>query len=189
MATTTTVTRRIHNPVQGDSVTFLETSAESAGERTLCLFEVAPGGRVKPHFHMPYSEHFFVSEGQLTVTIGEETHELGPGEDALVGPGLRHAWRNDGAERVMADLELRPGHTGFEDGLRILFGLATDGRVMADGLPRNPLHTAVLLELGELRLPGALGAVRPLFGLLARVARRTGVERELRRRYLGDDTA
>lgn len=182
---TRTIARRILNPVQRDSITFLETSAESGGERTLCLFEVAPGGRVKPHFHMSYSEHFFVHEGRLTVTIGQETRAVGPGEDARVAPGLLHAWRNDGAERVMADLELRPGHTGFEEGLRILFGLAADGRVMADGLPRNPLHTAVLLDLGELRLPGALGAVRPLFGLLSRVARRSGVERELRRRYLG----
>lgn len=182
---TRTIARRILNPVQRDSITFLETSAESGGERTLCLFEVAPGGRVKPHFHMSYSEHFFVHEGRLTVTIGQETRAVGPGEDARVAPGLLHAWRNDGAERVMADLELRPGHAGFEEGLRILFGLAADGRVMADGLPRNPLHTAVLLDLGELRLPGALGAMRPLFGLLSRVARRSGVERELRRRYLG----
>lgn len=178
--------RRIHNPVQGDSVTFLETSAESGGERTLCAFEVAPGGRVKPHFHMSYSEHFIVHEGHLTVTTGEETHEVGPGEDVLVTPGVRHAWRNDHSERVMADLELRPGHTGFEEGLRILFGLAADGRVLADGLPRNPLHTAVLLKLGELRLPGAYAALRPLFGLLARIASRSGVERELRRRYLPD---
>jgi hypothetical protein len=36
--------RRIENPVQGDAVTFLETSEESGGERTLIELEAAPAG-------------------------------------------------------------------------------------------------------------------------------------------------
>ncbi len=133
--------RRIENPVQGDAVTFLETSAESGGERSLMALEVRPGGKVTPHFHLTYSEHFFVREGRLTVEVGEARHELGPGDDVAVARGARHAWRNEGSEPVMADLELRPGHDRFEDSLRMVYGLAADGRVMANGLPRNPLHT------------------------------------------------
>jgi hypothetical protein len=38
--------------------------------------------------------------------------------------------------------------------------------------------------MGELRLPGPYAALQRVLGLLARVARRRGVDRELERRYL-----
>jgi mannose-6-phosphate isomerase-like protein (cupin superfamily) len=184
MPTSARVPRRIQNPVQGDAVTFLETSAESGGARSLLALEVRPGGKVTPHFHLTYGEHFFVREGRLTVEIGDARHELGPGDQAEVTPGARHAWRNEGRERVMADVELRPGHGGFEDSLRTVYGLAADGRVMANGLPRNPLHTALVLDWAEARLPGAHSALTPVLTLLAGLGKLAGVERRLRQRYL-----
>ncbi len=184
MVTDGLLPRRIENPVQGDAITFLETSAESGGERSLLAMEVVPGGKVTPHFHTSYSEHFFVREGHLTVEIGESRHDLGPGDDEAVSPGTRHAWRNDGSVPVQADLELRPGHSGFEDSLRMVYGLAADGRVTASGLPRNPLHTALVLNWADIRLPGAQSALTPVLRLFTGLARMTGVERRLRRRYL-----
>jgi mannose-6-phosphate isomerase-like protein (cupin superfamily) len=176
--------RRIENPVQGDAVTFLETSAESGGERSLLGLEVRPGGRVTPHFHPSYSEHFFVREGRLTVEVGDSRRELGPGDDAAVSAGARHTWRNEGSEPVLVDVELRPGHSGCEDSLRMLFGLAADGRVMSNGRPRNPCHTALLLDCADARLPRAQPAFGPGLRLLSALARVTGIERRLRRRYL-----
>jgi len=41
-----------------------------------------------------------------------------------------------------------------------------------------------LLEMSEMRLPGVYSALEPLLELLARVARRRGVDRELERRYV-----
>ncbi len=41
--------RRVINPLQKDSVTVIETSAESGGERTLIEIDVAPGGGIIPH--------------------------------------------------------------------------------------------------------------------------------------------
>ena len=64
------------------------------------------------------------------------------------------------------------------------YGLAADGLVLKNGVPRNPLHTALVLELGQLRLPGGDGVLQLALGLLARVARRRGIDRELERRYL-----
>jgi mannose-6-phosphate isomerase-like protein (cupin superfamily) len=55
--------RRIENRVQGDAVTFLETSDETGGERTLIELEAAPGGGTTPHYHLTYSEGFRVREG------------------------------------------------------------------------------------------------------------------------------
>ena len=56
--------------------------------------------------------------------------------------------------------------------------------MLKNGVPRNPLHTALVLELGQLRLPGGYGVLQRALGLLARVARRRGIDRELERRYL-----
>jgi mannose-6-phosphate isomerase-like protein (cupin superfamily) len=85
--------RRIYNPVQRDAATFLETSEESGGERTLAELEVAPGGRVTPHYHLTYAEHFRAREGRLTVRVGDARHELEPGEEAVAPPGTLHAGR------------------------------------------------------------------------------------------------
>ncbi len=69
-------TRRIYHPIQKDYATFLETSQETGGERTLIEIEVAPGGGTTPHYHLTYAEHFEVLEGSLEVTVGEETRTL-----------------------------------------------------------------------------------------------------------------
>ena len=175
--------RRIVNPVQGDAVTFLETSEESGGERSLGELEVAPGGKVTPHFHVSYTERFEVLEGRLSLMIGDERLTLGPGESATVPIGALHAWSNESAERTVAQVELRPGQPGFETSLRVAYGLAADGRVLKNGLPRNPLHTALLLEWGDGRLPGAYAILDRGLRLLARLARAAGVDRRLQQRY------
>ena len=123
-------------------------------------------------------------EGRLTVEIDGVRHELGPGDEAVAAPGSLHAWSNPGAERSVAHVELRPGSPGFEKALRVVYGLAADGLVRRNGVPRNPLHAALVLEMGEVRLPGAYAAAQRVLGLLARVARWRGVDRELERRYL-----
>ncbi len=146
--TTQTSSRRIENPHQGDAVTFLETSAETGGERSVNELEIAPGGRVTPHSHLGYSEHFRVLSGRVTVELDGVRRELEPGDEELVRPGALHAWSNTTGETAVARVELRPGQPGFELALRVVYGLARDGRVLANGMPRNVLHTALLLTWG-----------------------------------------
>jgi mannose-6-phosphate isomerase-like protein (cupin superfamily) len=176
--------RRIYNPVQRDSAIFLETSEETGGARTLVELEVGPGGKVTPHYHLTYSERFAVLEGRLIIEIDGVRHDLGVGDEAVAAPGSLHAWSNPGEERSVAHIELRPGSPGFEKALRVAYGLATDGLVLKNGVPRNPLQAALLLQMGEVRLPGAYAALERVLGVLARVARWRGVDRELERRYL-----
>jgi mannose-6-phosphate isomerase-like protein (cupin superfamily) len=176
--------RRIYNPVQRDAVTFLETSEETGGARTLAELEVAPGGKVTPHYHLTYSERFKVIAGRLTVEIDNVRRDLEPGDEAVAAPRVLHAWSNPGEERSVVQIELRPGSAGFEKGLRVVYGLAADGLVLKNGVPRNPLHAALVLEMGEVRLPGPYTALERVLWLMARVARWRGVDRELERRYL-----
>ena len=176
--------RRIVNPHQGNIATFLQTSQESGGKRTLLELEIAPGGRVTPHYHLSYAEHFRGREGRITLRVGDEKRTLGPGEEALARRGQLRAWRNETAEPAVVRVELRPGHAEFEKSLRVAYGLAADGLVRANGMPRNLLHAALLLEWGDGRLPRAYRLLEPVLGLMAAAARRRGIDRELERRYL-----
>ena len=175
--------RRYYHPIQKDYATFLKTSEETTGEYTLIEEEIAPGGGNVPHYHKTYDEHFEVLEGTLEVLVGEETLTLGPGQKAVAKKNVLHRFRNATEERTKFLVELRPRHAGFEKSLKIAYGLARDGRVFGEGTPRNLYHLALLLEWSEVRLPGVFTIMEPLFRLLAKRARRKGIDRELEETY------
>jgi mannose-6-phosphate isomerase-like protein (cupin superfamily) len=182
--TTTTSTRRICNPVQKDAAIFLETAEESGGTRTLLQVELAPGGGNGLHKHMTYAEHFEVLEGDLTVVLDGIEHVLRPGDKATAPAGMMHCFKNPTLETVVFRVELRPGHRGFERTLQAGYGLAADGKVRKDGTPKNLLHLALLVEWSDIQIGGPMRVLQPLFGALAAVARRRGVDRELARTYV-----
>lgn len=175
--------RRYYHPVQKDYTTFLETSEETGGDHTLLEIELAPGGGNTPHYHRTYDEHFEVVEGTLEVLVGKETRVLRPGQKAVAPRNTLHKFRNPGEERARFLVELRPGSAGFEKAIKAGYGLARDGRVRADGTPKNLYHLAVLLEWSEIRLPGVFTIAEPLLRFLAKRARRKGIDRELEARY------
>jgi mannose-6-phosphate isomerase-like protein (cupin superfamily) len=175
--------RRIYNPAQKDYATFLETSASTNGKRTLLEVEVAPGGGNGLHYHTTYSERFEVLEGELGVQVGNKKMTLKPGESATVPINTLHRFYNVIDQPTRFLVELQPGSVGFEQGLQIAYGLATDGLTNKEGMPTNMYHLAVILELTETMVPGVFALVAPLFRYLAARARRKGIEQELIRKY------
>ena len=175
--------QRYYHPLQKDYTTFLETSEETGGDHTLLEIELAPGGGNTPHYHKTYDEHFEVVEGTLEVLVGKETSVLRPGQKAVAPRNTLHKFRNPGEERARFLVELRPGSAGFEKAIKAGYGLARDGRVRADGTPKDLYHLAVLLEWSEIRLPGVFTIAEPLLRFLAKRARRKGIDRELEARY------
>ena len=175
--------RRYYHLLLKDYATFLKTSEETGGEYTLIEVQVAPGGGNAPHYHKTYDERFEVLEGALEVLVGEETLTLHPGEKAVAKKNTLHRFRNPTDEPTTFLVELRPGHGGFEKALKAGYGLAADGRTLSDGTPKNPYHLGVLLEWSEMRLPGIFTLAEPFFRLLARRARRKGIDKELEARY------
>jgi mannose-6-phosphate isomerase-like protein (cupin superfamily) len=171
--------RRYYHPEQKDYATFLETSEETGGERTLVEVEVAPGGGTPPRYHKTYEEHFEVLRGELEVHVGGETRTLRPGEKATVPLNTLHNFRNPTGEPTTFLVELRPGSAGFEKALEAGYGLASDGRNPL----YHPYYLAVLLGWGDMRLPGIFTVAEPLLRLLAKRARRKGVDRELEAKY------
>ena len=177
--------RRIHNPVQRDWMTFSETAQQSRGRRSVFVLELAPGATMAAHAHRAFDERFEVLVGELRLTLGGETRTLRRGDSTVVPRGTPHAVVNPGAGSSEIRVDLTPGHAGFERALRILYGLAQDGRSGGDGLPRSILHLAVVAAMGDTIFHDREGRPRPLLGLLAKVARALGVERALLARYCG----
>jgi quercetin dioxygenase-like cupin family protein len=175
--------RRFFSPVQKDAATFLETAAESGGERTLIEVELAAGGGNAPHRHRSYAEHFEVVSGEVAIHLEGAVRRLGPGETAVAPIGSLHCFSNPSAEPAVFRVELRPGHAGFERALQIGYGLAADGRTTSKGLPRNPLVLALLAEWSDIEVSGPARRLEPVMANLAAVARRRGLDRELIARY------
>ena len=94
-----------------------------------------------------------------------------------------HRFRNPTNQPARFLVELRPGHSGFEKAIKVAYGLASDGLASANGTPRNLYYTALLMEWSDIRLPGIYTVAEPLFRLLAKRARRKGIDRELEARY------
>ena len=181
---TTVQPRRIYSPVQRDAATFLETTEESGGRRTLLEIELAPGGGNIAHRHLSYAERFVCLEGELTVRVDGLLHVLQPGDEATAQAGVLHCFANETDEPARFQVDLSPGHRGFEQALQIGYGLAQDGRTNPNGVPRNLVHAALLMRMGEMRVVGPLRALTPLLGLLARWARRRGADAALVERYV-----
>jgi mannose-6-phosphate isomerase-like protein (cupin superfamily) len=144
----------IHNPVTGERVTFLATSADTDGEAVVIETVVQPDGFVAAaHVHPTQSERFAVKSGTLGVKAGGEKLTLGPGDVVTVEPGTPHRFWNAGDEPVRFVCEVRPA-LQFESLLETMFALAADGKTNRKGMP-NLLRLAVIANahFDTVRLP------------------------------------
>jgi quercetin dioxygenase-like cupin family protein len=176
--------RTINNPFLKDTVTFMRTSAESGGAVTELEATVMLGASSPPHFHTTYDETITALEGRILIQLskGEEV-ELTAGQSYLIKAGQVHGLRNITEAQVRVRSRITPGSQGFEDALRIMYGLASDGLYNERKMPRSFQHFAVCASISDTRLPGLAAMLNPLIDIVARFARWRGVEQRLRRKY------
>ena len=62
----------------------------------LCRVRYEPGTVVTPHSHEQTEQVMAIVEGELVMTVGEETRTLGTGDVAVVNRGVEHELRSDG---------------------------------------------------------------------------------------------
>ena len=176
--------RKIYNPIQKDSVVFLQTHADTNGAYTLVEVELADGGGVGLHYHKTYSEAFTCLEGEVQVQLGKQVHTLKPGQSATALPNINHLFRNRSGRPCKFRVELRPASRGFEESLQIGYGLASDGLCKKNGFPKDKLALAWLFEISESNLPGWMSAFEFILRRQAKKAIQKGIDRQLRDRYV-----
>jgi mannose-6-phosphate isomerase-like protein (cupin superfamily) len=131
------------NPVSGETLTFVETSAETGGDYTVVECRVQPGGGVPmAHVHPHQSETFEVLEGQLSMKAGRDKLVALPGDVVTVPPGQVHKFWNDGETVARFRCTVAPA-LEFERFIETMFALAADGKLTKRGMP-SPLRLAVI---------------------------------------------
>ena len=163
----------LENPHSGERFTFLETAADTVGERLLFELEVQPDGRVPGgHVHPKQQERFDVLGGVLKFRKGLRSVVAGPGDTVIVPPNTYHRFVNVGSKPAKVRVEVRPA-LRMEQVFETVVALAYESRTRASGMPK-PLDLAVFMHKfqDEVAAPIAprliLALVAPLAWLGAR---------------------
>lgn len=124
----------LHRPGEGEvhvmgpsTVAIKATSEHTAGGFFLSEATIAPGfPGPPPHVHERLHDMFYVLEGTLTLRLGDEETEAGPGTFACVPPGVVHTFSNRSKSPVRFLNLNTPG--GWENYMRDLAVAAGEGR-------------------------------------------------------------
>jgi hypothetical protein len=135
------------------------------------------------HYHKTFSEKFEAKEGVSFMQVGKDRKKLNAGESVLVPAGTPHRFYNEANENVRFHITLVPGHTGMENFLKILYGLALDNLTDKSGKPKNFAHLAVILTISDSNAPGLLSLLSPIIRRVAKQAKKNGTEKWLFDRY------
>jgi quercetin dioxygenase-like cupin family protein len=176
--------RKIYNPIQKDTVTFLKTSADTNGEYTLVEVELADGGGVGLHYHKTYAEAFECIQGEVQVKLDKKFLILKEGMSATAHPNINHLFRNRSGKSCKFKVELRPASRGFEQSLQIGYGLAGDGLCKPNGIPRDKFTLGWLFDISESNLPGWMSFFEFILRKNAKKARQKGIDKQLLEKYV-----
>ena len=80
--------------VMGGMFTYLVTGAESGGSYFTLIVDVGPEVGPPPHIHHLEDEQFYVLEGQLTYSVGDQIFEVQMGDFIHIPRGTVHSFKN-----------------------------------------------------------------------------------------------
>lgn len=176
--------RTITNPILKDEVTFLQTSQESNGRYSLVEVRLASGGGTPLHYHRDFSEEFVCLEGEVSIQLEKQIIRLQPGEAATVPVGKAHRFFNPSPQPCRFACRITPGFPGFEQFLQIVYGLAHDGQVNGQAMPKNPFALGYVLLISGTYMSGLMAAMQPVLSWLGRQAIKQGLGDALQQRYI-----
>ena len=144
----------LENPVTGERMQFLKTSADTKGEYVLVELRARPGAVVAArHVHPYQAERFEILAGRFAAEVDGKKIEAAPGDVVTIEPGQSHVWWNAGDDELVFRTEVRPA-LRFEQLIETMFALAAAGKTNRKGMP-NPLRLAVIANehFDDVRLP------------------------------------
>lgn len=164
------------NTLTGERSLILHGTDDGPERRVVALVTVPPKGAViGEHLHPAVYERVLVVSGRMGVKVGGREREIGPGEEVALPPGIVHDWWNAGDGEAQFIVEVSPADR-FEMMISTLFGLASDGKTNAKGMP-NLLQIAVVAwefdDIVRFVKPPRI-VQRVLFGILAPIGRACG---------------
>lgn len=166
--------QRLENEVTGEKLTFVETAAETGGERVVVDLELAADGKVPgKHVHPNQEERFEVLKGTMKFSYGFKTIVARAGETVTVPAGKSHDFANAGAAPAHVRVTISPA-LKMEQMFETSFALAQSGRVMKSGMPK-PVELAMFVRefKDEVQAPfPPYFVVRAVTAPLAAIARR-----------------
>ncbi len=126
----------IDNPVTGQRLVFLVTSADSSGEVFAAEGIFPPRGFAGvPHIHPHQDEHFEVLAGRAAFDIDGARHVLGAGNTVDVPRGTKHTFANAGEDEMRVRFEFRPALPSTDRFYELYFAFAQQGRVDIKAMP------------------------------------------------------
>jgi quercetin dioxygenase-like cupin family protein len=93
-----TVTRLDDAPTvkfPGSTIRVLLNGEQSSGSVSVFCQEVEPGFGAPPHYQPNEEEHFYILEGEMELTIGNQTIHATPGTFAFAPRNATHAFKNN----------------------------------------------------------------------------------------------
>ncbi len=141
--------------VVGDVYRFLATGEDTDGKYALWEAVVPPGGGPPPHVHSREEEGFYVLDGEITFTVGDERVVATPGTFANMPVGTPHSFKNESDRPARMLISVAPAgleQMFFEFGVPVPQGATTAPPPTREEIDR-------LLEVAprygiEIRLPG-----------------------------------
>ena len=94
--------------VVGDVYRFLATGEDTGGRYALWEAIVPPGGGPPPHVHSREEEGFYVLEGEITFTVGDQRLVAGAGTFANLPVGTPHSFKNEGGRPARMLISVAP---------------------------------------------------------------------------------
>lgn len=177
--------RTIINPLYKDKVTFTQMSLETGDKITELDLILSPKGGNPMHHHTSFEETFTAVEGNLGLKLKGRTLILKPGESYKVKKMEVHGFFNPSpTQEIKFNIKIVPGHSGFENSLRIMYGLAHDGLTDKNGIPKNLGIAFWLGEINDSKVHGfVFKLLQPLGKLLVKSIKKKGIDSELIERY------
>jgi quercetin dioxygenase-like cupin family protein len=127
--------------LRGSWLKYLMTGKDSKN-CSLFEFQAAPGFDTGRHYHTVLEEFFFVIDGELDLSSGDQVIHAGPGTFLFVAPGTPHSIANPGTKPARLLMGCLPaGHENYFDELAAILEQEGAPDVQAIGALRKKYDT------------------------------------------------